>query len=137
MKTSWVIGCVMLWLLIFACEMMATGGVAFAALNLIRVADVGLRHPGLFPTLLLHPRAVRISALLPDVNAAGSYIGMMLLVVLALTLGLAPFRPPHIVEKLQMLFRGTLVRPIDWFDLLLHAAPWLLLLLKAAVSPRR
>ena len=60
-----------------------------------------------------------------------------LLVVLALTLGLAPFRPPHIVEKLQMLFRGTLVRPIDWFDLLLHAAPWLLLLLKAAVSPRR
>jgi hypothetical protein len=60
-----------------------------------------------------------------------------LLIVLALTLGLAPFRPPHIVEKLQMLFRGTLVRPIDWFDLLLHAAPWVLLLAKAAVSVRR
>lgn len=59
------------------------------------------------------------------------------LVVLALTLGLAPFRPPHIVEKLQMLFRGTLTRPIDWFDLLLHGTPWLLLLLKAAVSTRR
>jgi hypothetical protein len=59
------------------------------------------------------------------------------LVVLALTLGLAPFRPPHIVEKLQMLSRGTLVRPLDWFDLALHAAPWLLLLLKAAVSVRR
>ena len=57
--------------------------------------------------------------------------------VLALTLGLAPFRPPHIVEKLQMLFRGTLVKPLDWFDLLLHAAPWVLLLLKAAVSVRR
>ncbi len=59
------------------------------------------------------------------------------LVVLALTLGLAPFRPPHIVEKLQMLFRGTLTKPIDWFDLLLHGTPWLLLLLKAAVSIER
>ncbi len=59
------------------------------------------------------------------------------LVVLALTLGLAPFRPPHIVEKLGMLFRGTLRRPIDWFDLFLHGAPWLLLVLKAAVSVRR
>jgi hypothetical protein len=59
------------------------------------------------------------------------------IVLLALTLGLAPFRPPHIVEKLQMLFRGTLVKPIDWFDLLLHAAPWALLLLKAAVSIQR
>ena len=54
-----------------------------------------------------------------------------------LTLGLAPFAPPHIVEKLQMLFRGTLVKPLDWFDLLLHAAPWVLLLAKAAVSVRR
>ena len=60
-----------------------------------------------------------------------------LVILLALTLGLAPFRPPHIVEKLQMLSRGTLVRPIDWFDLLLHAAPWVLLILKAAVSVRR
>ena len=57
-------------------------------------------------------------------------------ILLALTLGLAPFRPPHIVEKLQMLARGTLTRPIDWFDLCLHAAPWLLLILKAATSRR-
>lgn len=49
----------------------------------------------------------------------------------ALTLGLAPFVPkPHIVEKLQMLAAGTLRRPIDWFDLLLHGAPWLLVLAK-------
>ncbi len=47
-----------------------------------------------------------------------------------LTLGLAPFAPPHLWEKLQMLFEGTLVRPIDWFDLFFHAAPWVLLLLK-------
>ena len=49
----------------------------------------------------------------------------------ALTLGLAPFHPePHIVEKLRMLFQGTLTRPIDIFDLCLHAAPWLLLIAK-------
>lgn len=50
----------------------------------------------------------------------------------ALTLGLAPFFPePHIWEKLKMLFRGTLVRPIDIFDFFLHAAPWALLVGKS------
>ncbi len=57
------------------------------------------------------------------------------LVILAcLTLGLAPFSPPHIWEKLQMLAQGRLVRPIDWFDLVLHGIPWVLLILKAIVS---
>jgi len=55
------------------------------------------------------------------------------LVVLAcLTLGLAPFSPPHVWEKLQMLVKGQLVRPIDWFDLVLHGTPWVVLILKAA-----
>jgi len=57
-----------------------------------------------------------------------------LIVLLCLTLGLAPFRPPHIVEKLQMLFQNELRRPIDWFDLFLHGAPWALLLAKVVVS---
>jgi hypothetical protein len=57
-----------------------------------------------------------------------------LLVLACLTLGLAPFSPPHIWEKLQMLSKGQLVRPIDWFDLVLHATPWVLLILKAVVS---
>lgn len=47
-----------------------------------------------------------------------------------LTLGLAPFAPPHVWEKLQMLVQGRLVRPIDWFDLVFHGVPWILLLLK-------
>jgi hypothetical protein len=52
-------------------------------------------------------------------------------VLAALTLGLAPFVPePHLWEKLKMLAGGTLVRPIDIFDLCLHAAPWLLLMAK-------
>ena len=53
-----------------------------------------------------------------------------ILILACLTLGLAPFAPPHIWEKLQMLAQGKLVRPIDWFDLVFHAAPWVLLLLK-------
>lgn len=52
-------------------------------------------------------------------------------VILALTLGLAPFVPePHIWEKLKMLAAGELKRGLDIFDLLLHATPWLLLLAK-------
>lgn len=51
-----------------------------------------------------------------------------LFVVIALTLGLAPFLPePHLWEKLKLLAAGDLRRPIDIFDLLLHGLPWLLL----------
>ncbi len=57
-----------------------------------------------------------------------------MLILACLTLGLAPFAPPHIWEKLQMLARGQLVRPIDWFDFVLHGTPWVLLVLKSVVS---
>jgi hypothetical protein len=58
-------------------------------------------------------------------------VPLWVLILAALTLGLAPFVPePHIWEKLRLLAAGELVRPIDIFDLLLHAAPWLLLALK-------
>lgn len=56
------------------------------------------------------------------------------IIFLCLTLGLAPFAPPHIWEKLNMLVKGTLKRPLDWFDLFLHAAPWLLLLAKIVIT---
>jgi len=57
-------------------------------------------------------------------------------ILACLTLGLAPFTPPHIVEKLGMLFSGRLVKPIDWFDLALHSAPWVALMVKGVVSLR-
>ena len=60
-----------------------------------------------------------------------------LIMILCLTLGLAPFAPPHFLEKLLMLVRGQLTRPLDWFDFALHGAPWLLLLLKAVRTLRR
>ncbi len=61
-----------------------------------------------------------------------------LVVLVCATLGLAPFVPmPHVLEKLGMLARGQLVRPIDWFDLLMHGSPWAVLIGKALVTLRR
>jgi hypothetical protein len=53
----------------------------------------------------------------------------IVLVPAAVLLALAPFgSTPHLVEKWQMLFTGTLRRPLDWFDLVLHSAPLALLI---------
>ena len=60
-----------------------------------------------------------------------------IVVIACLTLGLAPFAPPHILEKLQMLFKGKLVRLIDWLDLLLHGSPWMILMIKALIGVRK
>ncbi len=60
-----------------------------------------------------------------------------IVIVLCLTLGLAPFSPPHIVEKLQMLVKGKLVKPIDWFDMFMHGAPWVVLIIKAALTVKK
>jgi len=52
------------------------------------------------------------------------------MVILAcLTLGLAPFAPePHIWGKLLWVLGGGVgMGPMDIFDLLLHGAPWLVL----------
>ena len=36
-----------------------------------------------------------------------------------------------------MLIAGELIRPIDWFDLFAHGAPWVLLLLKLSFGRQR
>lgn len=49
--------------------------------------------------------------------------------IASLTLGLAPFTPPHIIGKLQWLLGGAVgMQFMDWFDLLLHGTPWVLLI---------
>ena len=54
-----------------------------------------------------------------------------ILIFLAFVMGLAPFHPmPHLFEKLQMLVEGELRRPVDIFDLVMHSAPFVLLLVK-------
>jgi len=56
---------------------------------------------------------------------------LTVILAIAVFFALAPFVPePHLWQKLKMLFAGTLTRPIDIFDLFLHAAPLVLLVLK-------
>ena len=53
-----------------------------------------------------------------------------LILLLCLTLGLAPFFPePHLWGKLKWIAGGaTGMQPKDWFDVLLHGLPWVLLI---------
>lgn len=50
--------------------------------------------------------------------------------ILCLTLGLAPFSPePHIWGKLKWIVGGAEgMSAVDWFDVALHGTPWLLLI---------
>ncbi|WP_405413535.1 hypothetical protein [Maribacter sp. Asnod1-A12] len=53
-----------------------------------------------------------------------------LIILLCLTLGLAPFFPePHIVGKLKWIFGGDKGMVfMDWFDVVLHGFPFILLI---------
>jgi hypothetical protein len=53
-----------------------------------------------------------------------------LLLLLCLTLGLAPFTPePHIWGKLKWIAGGANgMQMMDWFDTFLHGTPWILLI---------
>lgn len=58
-------------------------------------------------------------------------LSLPLIVLACLTLGLAPFFPePHIWEKLKMLVAGNLTKPMDILDMVMHAAPFVVLVLK-------
>jgi len=51
----------------------------------------------------------------------------------SLTLGLAPFTPePHLIQKWRWLLDGAVgMQAIDWFDLVMHSFPFLLLIFTA------
>lgn len=53
-----------------------------------------------------------------------------IIILICLTLGLAPFFPePHIWGKLKWVLGGAKGMQIqDWFDILLHGFPWILLI---------
>lgn len=58
-------------------------------------------------------------------------IPLLVLIALAGWMAVAPIHPePHLVEKLRMLSQGNLVKPLDIFDLILHSAPIVLLLVR-------
>lgn len=54
---------------------------------------------------------------------------LKLAIMSSLTLGLAPFFPePHIWKQFQNLRLGRTMTGMDWFDILLHGAPWAFLI---------
>lgn len=63
-----------------------------------------------------------------------------LFLILSLTLGLAPFNPPHIWGKIKWILGGNAFHPInglqtqDWFDVLIHGSPWALLLISILLN---
>ena len=62
------------------------------------------------------------------------YFDIKLGVTGSLTLGLAPFNPPHIVGKLQWVMGGAVgMKPMDWFDLFFHGLPWTYLIISVFV----
>ncbi|MBI5178613.1 MAG: hypothetical protein HZA04_05085 [Nitrospinae bacterium] len=64
-------------------------------------------------------------------NAIGN-IPWSYLIIAAVLLGTAPLgHTPHLIEKIGLLYEGNLKRPIDIFDLFLHASPFILMAVKA------
>ena len=53
-----------------------------------------------------------------------------IVLLLCLTLGLAPYFPePHILGKIKWIMGGAAgMKPMDWFDVLLHGFPFVLLI---------
>ena len=53
-----------------------------------------------------------------------------MVLLLCLTLGLAPYFPePHILGKVKWILGGaTGMKPMDWFDVVLHGFPFVLLI---------
>jgi hypothetical protein len=54
---------------------------------------------------------------------------LIIAIIMCLTMGLAPFTPePHLFGKIKWVMGGAVgMQPMDWFDLILHGAPWLYL----------
>lgn len=59
-----------------------------------------------------------------------------IIILLCLTLGLAPFFPePHILGKIKWIIGGANgMKPKDWFDVLLHGFPFILLMRLVAIK---
>lgn len=59
-------------------------------------------------------------------NRTKSSTNIIRFLIFSLTLGLAPFYPePHILGKIRWVAGGAVgMQPMDWFDLVLHGAPW-------------
>jgi len=63
-----------------------------------------------------------------------------LFLIASLTLGLAPFNPPHIWGKIEWILGGKVfsgnsaMQVQDWFDVVLHGTPWILLIISLVLN---
>jgi len=63
-----------------------------------------------------------------------------LFLIASLTLVLAPFREPHIWGKIKWILGGNAfsgehpMKGQDWFDVLMHGTPWVLLLISIVLN---
>lgn len=66
-----------------------------------------------------------------NTGAQNSLPSLRFPILLALTLGLAPFFPePHIWGKIKWLWGGGIgMQSMDYFDVVLHGTPWVYLII--------
>lgn len=63
-----------------------------------------------------------------------------LFLIASLTLGLAPFTPPHLFGKIKWVLGGNAfssenaMQFKDWFDIVLHGSPWVLLIISGVLN---
>jgi hypothetical protein len=67
------------------------------------------------------------------------FITIPTLLILCLTVGLAPFVPePHIWGKLKWIAGGANgMKLMDWLDTLMHGFPWLLLMIISVMKVKK
>ncbi len=60
-----------------------------------------------------------------------------IIIAIAIFMSLAPLTgEPHLIEKWRMLAAFTLTKPIDIFDIIIHTAPIVIVLLKIVRTMR-
>lgn len=74
----------------------------------------------------------------PAETQSKGWQGLVFPVVACLTLGLAPMTPePHVVGKLRWVAGGAVgMGLMDWFDLVMHGAPWIWLVIALVQTVR-
>ena len=65
---------------------------------------------------------------------------LKIFLIASLTLGLAPFNPPHILGKIKWIIGGNAfsgehtMQLMDWWDVIMHGTPWILLLISVFLN---
>lgn len=85
----------------------------------------------------LHYLLAEVTLFMDKIRILLGKIPLFPLIMISIMLGLAPFVPePHLWEKLKMLANGTLTKPVDIFDMLMHSLPVTILILKLAFQKK-